>query len=378
MTVSPNVIFTLDNPEAFWNGQHPLFPYPVRQIQLASFPSRADALSGINATILITFNLPPPHGPQPSDPWLGPFRYGYYHQAQTPLTWYAYRFISDANDISPWSTPWSPASHRTTSIRDAAYALPRYFGDLARVIRSASIAGASITAGELSDPALSPDAFLHWYAWRLDVDSPATYRIDGRSSPTTVTVSPTTGFTGTADIIISPIISYGIFIAAAASALEDMLIETRFDLPYTEDAFDAPMGVETPADILAVEGMFGPTPYTVNFLIEQTHPLRLRLRPQQPWHYIRLRALARADRVYGPPEDLSTQYQLPSSWLNAAVAYHIATLLVDQDPEDPFARSLLERITLKYQAERGRYAPEPQRPLNPNSRRAVLPGPRAI
>ena len=369
-----NVSFTLDDPRRLYEGTHPVFPLPVRQIQLARFASRQDALSGTSPTIITTFTLPNPAGPAPNpDLWIGPFRYGFYDTAQTPATWYAYRLVSQAFDYSPWSEPWSPSARGTVSLAEIVYAMPRYLGDLFRVVTASTTPG-TIASTEFEQGGISDDFFHAWYVWPLTT-FPNVTRVDGRVNATTLSVSPDNLPTSPGlELVLSPVINPRLFLSACQRALEDMIVEQVFLLPGATEV-DAPMGVETPSDILNVYGVIGKNEHPLAYSIATTWPLSLTVPSGERFHYLKLRALSRADRVYGPPTNLGSEYQLPRAWLEAAVAYAAATILADQDPEDPFAAALVQRLAVRYTKEKGRYAPEPSRPLVPYSRDAFRPGP---
>ncbi|GIV82460.1 MAG: hypothetical protein KatS3mg051_1814 [Anaerolineae bacterium] len=370
--VEPNVVFTLPDAQQLYDGQSPDFPYPVRQVELARFTSRSNALAGTAPTVVYQWTLNNPATSERTE-WDGPFSFGYFDPFWTPTLWYAYRLIGSGSEVSAWSEPWAGTAYDLPTAGEILTSLTAYVGSLLRV-GNGTYTATAVTSPIFGDPTLSQDFFVSWYLWPLGADLPG-QKIAAVGGNTATLYPGWSSAPAPGPFAVTPLLSFEQAMTALQQTLMDAQVEREFTLPATDDVIDAPQQVVSPSDIQRVFAVWNGKRYPVRWSIESWRPLRLRIERHPMAEYVLLVALASIADSYGQITSVLDEVPGPRRLIEAMLATTIGRMLLVQDPEDPFAAAFYQRAVQRSNELIARYAPEPQRPIVPNSRGNPLPGP---
>lgn len=368
----PNVIVTVDDPKALYDGTSPLAPFEVRYIDLYRFASRADALANNSPTLVISFTLVTT---AQSAPWTGPYTYGTYDAAQSPSTWYAYRFrgVSDQTSLSE---PWSPLGHNLVTLRQVIEALPEYLGDLVRIYPYTPVDADTITVPAMGDPNILGGFFDGWHVLFLDLPGFTTSRVSATSGSTVELYPPLAAPPPAGQIALFGLMPWENVRASINRAMGEMQLLKRYSFPNTSAPVDAPMGVHHPSDIIDARVYIDSEIWQFcRFEAINDVPVRLRFYAPSTAARIELSVLTSLRDSEGDFTSLTDGVAAPRRWLEIAAAYYIARTIRDSEPLDPWLDRLTQNLQAQAREASLRYTPEVQRRTSYQLPSWALPGP---
>lgn len=392
-----NVFVPVTNPDDLIAGTSPYASFVAAKIQLYRYSSEDNARDDTSGTLITTFTLVASTTAAADPNISGPYRFGYYDSGQTTSSWYRYRFADTGlANFSPLSEPWRENESPQTTLRDVLYEAGKLLGE---TVEKATATGGSTTTAVLPTLLKSTkrDAHIYegWWAFvsqdggglgaapegeEAMVDTVAT-----DTGTATLDAALTTAIASGDVVLLSGLIRVTRMIEILNLVRERMQFTATHEIALTSDQnrYPAPYGVKSETDVLDGVGVMS----YVNSHREDLFELDYRVvfDGARGWIEIgeypgranvaRFTVLRSYRDAEGELSELSDTTVAPIEWLRPALAYGVASELVEADENDPEAQRLLSRLELLATQASGRFAPEITRKARSGYGRKLVPGP---
>lgn len=396
-----NVVVSVLDPDKLMSATYSPYGFAATKLKLYRYTSEALARAATSAspggTLVTTFALVASDTP-PSDPDIaGPFRYGIYDSSMAAGSWYTY-FFEDAagSSRSPMSTPWEGDNQPSWALRDILVEVGSVMGD--SILKG--VCGTNATASDvICEPLFKStvrDARMYEQWWLLcsyNADSEGAApegeealiaSVNTTTGTATLERALTAAVTANDLVLISAYLQPSSLIKAINRARERMKLVVTHDIPLekTRNKYPAPFGVRTEADVLDVRGVVvDKAGSDMEWEFEMAY--RIEFDGRQGWLYIDeypgLSSVARVrmERSYrdieGDMLTMASTTSAPIEWLRAVAAFAAAEALLEQDPEVPEFRDMVNRLREDADRATGANAPQIVRRVKANTVQPIGP-----
>ncbi|MEY4760825.1 MAG: hypothetical protein RLZZ200_681 [Pseudomonadota bacterium] len=395
-----NVWVTITNPDRLMAGESALADFEAAKIQLFRYATETAARADTGATLVTTWSLVASNEQLTDD--AGPYRYGYYDDAQVSTSWYRYRFADDAVlQFGQLSDPWQAESAPAWALRDVLFEVGHKLGkSVEKVVAEANTDASCITATNPFKSTLVDSNFwdMRWVIVSEDAGGAAAApegeelliaSVDTATGVVTLERDASAAITTGDVVLVSSYMRPTDIVRCINEAREEMQVTVTQDiaLANSENRYPAPRGVRSKSDIYDCVGVVAggtgsnrETEFQLDFDIEFDGVRSWLVLTDYPGttRVARVRYLLSYRDLEGDLSAMSDTTSAPIEWLRPAAAYKCAAALVDSDPDVvEFARLL---GSLQGDAERAshRYAPDIMRRVKTGPGLHSLPGPRGV